>query len=51
METVQNGIVAGYQAITTGQELRIVFGWYRDAELRPVFKQEVDIWNIYCKVI
>jgi hypothetical protein len=34
----------------TYQEFQILFRW-RDVELRPVFSQEVDIWNIHCKVM
>jgi hypothetical protein len=28
-----------------------IFRWQWDVELRPVFRQEVDIRNIYCKVM
>jgi hypothetical protein len=35
----------------TCQEFGIVFGWQRDVELRPEFRQEVDTWNISCKVM
>jgi hypothetical protein len=49
VETPRNRIVAGLQTIC--EEFGIVFGWQGNVELRPVFGQEVDIWNIYCKVM
>jgi hypothetical protein len=33
------------------QEYEIVFRRQWDVELRPVFMQEVDVWNIYCKIV
>jgi hypothetical protein len=44
VETLQNQIVAGFEFV-------IIFGCQWDVKLRPVFRQEVDIWNIYCKVM
>jgi hypothetical protein len=35
----------------TYQEFWIVFAWQWNVKLRPVFRQEVNIWNIYSKVI
>jgi hypothetical protein len=40
-----------FRQYATGQESEIVFRWQRDIKLRPVFRQEVEIWNIYCRVM
>jgi hypothetical protein len=34
----------------TCQEFGIVFRWQWDVNLRPVFRQEVDICDIYCRI-
>jgi hypothetical protein len=40
-----------FRQYATCQEFGIVFGRQWDIELRPVFRQEVDIRNIYSKVM
>jgi hypothetical protein len=40
-----------FRKYTTCQEFGITFGWQWGIQLRPVFRQEVNIWNIYCKLM
>jgi hypothetical protein len=51
VETLRNQIVAGLQTISNLSGIWIVFGCQRDNELRPVFRQEVDMCNIYWTVM
>jgi hypothetical protein len=46
VETLRNRIWKVFRQYATCQEFVIVFGMQWDVELRPVFRQEVDIWNI-----
>jgi hypothetical protein len=47
VETLRNGIVIGFQTIRNMPE---IWDRLRLAMRRPVFRQEVDLWNIYSKV-
>jgi hypothetical protein len=40
-----------FRQYTTCQEFGIVFQRQWNVKLRTVLRQEVDIWNIYCKVM
>jgi hypothetical protein len=50
VETRRNRIVTGVRTISIMPGIGI-FGWQRDFKLRPTFRQEVAIWNIYCNEI
>jgi hypothetical protein len=40
-----------FRQYATYKEFVIVFRWQWDIELTPLFRQELDIWNIYSKAM
>lgn len=40
-----------FRQYASRREFGTVWWWQFDVKLKPVFRQEVDKWNIYCKVM
>jgi hypothetical protein len=40
-----------FRQYTTCQEFGIIFRWQWEVELKTVFRPEVDIWKMYCKIM